>query len=311
MELKDKSRLLNVIVSGLTEEYSIIYSQALINKTGWNSFSYKGGKIQKIEESIDYIKNCIEKYNLKSSNEKYDQNKRGRITYNLEKHSISGNIENALERIITILNDKEDCVIKNQIVTLDQGHIDFVVNYNGKTSFVELKKWKNKVDNPIYAIIESLKNYYLYKHLVKKNEKYHKVFVQYVNEHNIQTIDKLIILAPQEYYVTFCKGKNGDMTTTWSSFFNYVEELNTILKKDGVEIQLKYLDISKKEWDDTFKNFDKSDLKTEKRKIKGKERIYYRIELKEHKNKFEKIRKRCQYPWKNITKNNINNIIEK
>ena len=127
--------------------------------------------------------------------------------------------EEALERAI-VVNNKE--IYFNQI-NLKKGskeNIDLIKIDDNELTIYELKA-ENGKDTPLFALIELLKNYYLFKNS------------QIDDERVINKTIKLSILAPKEYYDNFSKNK----------LFLKFRELCTIIQ-DELDIDILIQEVS-------------------------------------------------------------------
>lgn len=131
--------------------------------------------------------------------------------------------EEALERLICLYNEN----LSNQEPLRENSEgkelADIVEKKFGKIiTLIELKSWNNTQDSPLYAIIELLKNYYLYK--------------------DRTNIRQLILLAPTEYFKYFNAVNNLQLQ-------NLLKALNNKLKNYNCNICLKTINISFADWE--------------------------------------------------------------
>lgn len=219
------------------------------SKTDWNTWNHTREEMKILAKNvIEIIKNEVNNKKIGKNNEDlkysqipYDIAKREKITFSkLEtyKYAKIYRTEEGLERIITILS-KNKC--KNQLVTLDEGHIDLVFTDNKGTKFIELKQWKNDGNSPLFAIVESLKNYFLYLKLLNSKDciEANNMLTQYAGFN----VNELLILAPFEYYYSYWKAKNKEKRKKWETLKLFVEELNRKLIEYNIKVTLKYIDI--------------------------------------------------------------------
>lgn len=141
-----------------------------------------------------------------------------------EKNS-KGAREEAVERYIMKANGDELC---NQWPVGNQKEcVDLVyINENNEYSLIELKiarKDETKADSPLYAFIESIKNYCLVQNM---NKKHHKNF----------KINELIILATKTYFEKIYKFDN-------EKFGNFISLIENFNKNNNIIFKLFYIDI--------------------------------------------------------------------
>lgn len=124
-------------------------------------------------------------------------------------------IEELLERLIVIFNDD----LHNQMcLNTDSGKE--AVDLISKDTIYELKPWDND-NNPLYACVELLKNYYLYE--------------------NREKITRLVLLAPKRYYERW--------GNSFKNFVDILNKLNKELETENVKISTELIDIKKEEID--------------------------------------------------------------
>ncbi|MBR5554643.1 flavodoxin family protein [bacterium] len=249
-----KKRLLTEIVDKLSdnlqEKQVDKKMESISSKTFWNKIdTYVEDVDVFASDIIDTIETLVNKSNyLRDYSDTTNTKLRTQVTF-VEKgkeYFLPWRTEEALERAIVVANDKQ-CL--NQIVLPDGGHVDLITDMeNGNATFVELKMWTNESDSPLYAILESLKNYYLFNSLNSK--KYPKIN-EYFNKRQIENIKKLVVLAPQEYYDLY--------KTSNESSYEFLKKLISAIKKNmnsEIEIELKTLDLSCDEWENFIKKLD-------------------------------------------------------
>lgn len=245
-----KTRFLKQII----DEFSEIMNLGLKTKTDWNN-------LHKILENdiktIDIEKQIEKIYKKLSVQDRYFQEPKDYTTDIKTNFSITYNTqfaigipENNLERLIAITNN-----IPNQIPTCDGGHIDLCYKNNNEINIIELKQWVSN-DNPFFAIIELIKNYYLFFYAqenISVRENY-----KLCNDANSKI--NLILLAPKEYYISYAKGR-GFNKKVLTLFLKFIDDLNQKLKEDNIEITLKYIDIARETIENkvpyTIKDIDK------------------------------------------------------
>ena len=279
-KLEKRTRFLDEIITTLSNKTMFFEC-----KTGWNNFWMLSDEaLVELSKSILNIKNTIinaSKNSLKEVNEtkkkliehneyrKEDIKSDFSITYKEKENKyVIGVPENNLERLIALTLEEKDNNLKviNQIPTSDCGHIDLYCQNNKEINIIELKQWDSN-DNPLFAIVELLKNYYLlfYSHQ-------NKPIIEHFNICKENKKINLILLAPIEYYEYFYKEK------TLTNFLKLIEMLNKkLIKKEEIEIniQLKYLNIerttienkvdTKRERNSDWRNYI-SDFKAEEKK---------------------------------------------
>ena len=175
-------------------------------------------------------------------------------------------IEEGLERLICKINqdinsnigwgnqikiNKEKCA-KKEYVDL----IQYDKQTDKITCLIELKAWDNKKDNPIYAIIELLKNYFL------------------CDAFNRKSVKSLVLLAPKEYYEIHGIINNKD-------FEAFINELSTQL---DVNIEVKKINLNANDWKKFVNEKLPDSLKLTERKTKK----YDKVTLKEDRLNIEK-----------------------
>lgn len=215
--------------------------------------------LEKLSEAEAYA-NKKDRGFIKST--KASESKKGRgekITLVKKKDDIRAyRNEELLERLIFIFN-RNDC-LKNQ-VNLKTGSPREAIDLVAKATIYELKPWESP-NNPLYACIELLKNYYL------------------CDDDLRHTIENLVILAPKEY---FEKNK-----TNFDKFISIKNKLNEELKKKNVKIVLKSIDIEQEEINSIIKKIGKKLADWEKA---SKDKYEYRktINLTDYKEDFKPI----------------------
>ena len=238
-------------------------------KTGWNNlFILNDDGLEIFADKIANLK--IEKSILKISNDYID--KAIKSEFSVTKNQI-GVPENNLERLIALENRNNTTSIINQFPTPDGGHIDLVYIKNNELNIVELKQWENGKDNPLYALVELIKNYKLL--YDDKNSNVRGYFKIASPDKYIQV--NLILLAPQKYYDDYFNKKSI------KTFFNFIKKLELKLsKKYKINICVR-----------AIKDFSRHDYEPI---VRGKiEKGYF------NKNKYK------QFDWEDFL-NEINNI---
>ena len=211
-EQEDK-RFLNEIITKLTNDLGIKKNPKKNNndllrvstKSFWNELPEHIEDVEKFAKKIIDVVNPLNSKCLfrDDYSDTTDKNERTEVTFTERDNDIylPHRMEEALERVIKIASDNSKL---NQIVMPDGGHIDLIddIDKKGNATFVELKMWANENDTPLYALLESLKNYYLFNDV--RFSKTRELF----NNKGIEKITKLVILAPQQYYDNFKTEKN-------------------------------------------------------------------------------------------------------
>lgn len=204
------------------------------NKSGWNDLH----ELVDVEEFAECIISKTENKTMGLTEPKRYKKERIKTDFSITQSSrrkgfVIGVPENNLERLLVIANEQKKN-IANQIPTPDKGHVDLYFEQDNEINIVELKQWEGN-DNPLFAIVELLKNYNLLL-LSKENEGVR-------NYYNIHLDDKktsvnLILLAPVEYYRKFAKGCNKE---TLVMYFDIIEKLNELLKNEKIKICIEYI----------------------------------------------------------------------
>lgn len=272
-----RKRFLDAIIKRLTknlkEKHVNKKIESISSKTFWNDINNCVKDVDNFaSDIINIIKDLIDKGTLlhdykDTTNEKT----RTQVTFvekenDNEKYFSPCRIEEALERVIVVAGDKQ---FINQIVLPDGGHVDLItdIDKDGNATFVELKMWTNNSDTPLYALLESLKNYFLFNSLNNKN--YPNIDNSF-KEKGIKNITKLVILAPQEYFNIY--------KTTNNESYNFLKDLISIIEdkindklENKIKIELKAINLSLKDWEifiDSLKIKEKSIVNFEKEKEK-------------------------------------------
>lgn len=169
-------------------------------------------------ELIDYIQHIAqEKKNKKSITPKLRLSSRFSVLFSKKKKFYINRREEALERLICLINDCDEKMFKNQYPLAD-GKIDIVmVKNNNVNTIIELKNESNDKDSPLIAIIEIIKNYYLCK--------------------NNNCVSKMILLAPTQYYNNwFTEEKvKKDFKKFVNTLNNIISDAKIIIKSINIE----------------------------------------------------------------------------
>lgn len=206
-------------------------------KTGWNNFWMLSENALDLlaQVVIDEVKHATSLSKLKEP-KNYDTELK--TNFSITELAI-GVPENNLERVIAMFSTN----VKNQIPTCDGGHVDLFYQHDKECSIIELKQWITD-NNPLYAIVELVKNYYLLFH-TKENE---SVMGNYQIGADNDVIN-LILLAPKDYYRSYAKGK-GYRIDVLKNYFEFIKKLNnklnqTFNKNGNIKISLKYIDVTR------------------------------------------------------------------
>lgn len=267
------------------------YRKIFVNKTGFGELANLIIEeiTQKITEQFNKINLNINGYyngkkNIKESIHMFKVPSGGGKT-SLEKNIFSARIENTnkyrtkpednLERMIKLSGQKLDnnIIYENQVAIPDTNqasHIDLLKKYDNTIEIVELKKWENTSNPPTWAIVECIKNLYMFLNFcihLKSNTSYKGI--EYVKKFknkqlknnglgiydidNIKTF-KLIVLAPKEYYdETHFAGINNKpkLKVVFKKFCELLEksierDINQKLNKNyHIKIEIKYFTLLK------------------------------------------------------------------
>jgi len=238
MRSKEKIPRINKIIDELQFRW-------IDTKTGWNKLSHK---------NLDNIVTDITGYETRWRKLNKDSCSEGNITTMPSEDSRTSvtlvrnsktqktwfkECEQALERLIRVFNDEKYFIqFQPNSGCESKELVDLVSpNEDRPNTFIELKQWTyNKP--PTYAVIELLKNYYLY-----------------YNRNSV--IENLIVLAPRKYYENFQNnGKGGDQLEV---FLSFVDKLNETLKNTNknTKIKVQYIDLEKTRFDECVKKLNK------------------------------------------------------
>lgn len=252
-EQEDK-RFLNEIITKLTNDLGIKKNPKKNNndllrvstKSFWNELPEHIEDVEKFAKKIIDVVNPLNSKCLfrDDYSDTTDKNERTEVTFTERDNDIylPHRMEEALERVIKIASDNSKL---NQIVMPDGGHIDLIddIDKKGNATFVELKMWANENDTPLYALLESLKNYYLFNDV--RFSKTRELF----NNKGIEKITKLVILAPQQYYDNFKTEKNKS--------YDILKELIKAIEKElkhEIKIEFKIINILQNDWEKHMKS---------------------------------------------------------
>lgn len=293
---QENKRFLNIVLKKICKKSEhTFWEKDFCNQTDIQTFA--NNIVNEIQKEFEYRVIFDKKINDKEDKKRFfrnwndtskNKNIRNYVTFveNEPKRR-----EEALERIITMLNPD----FENQKTTPDRGHIDIVTNIkDGIVTFIELKM-NNKTgeaDTPLYALIESLKN----KHLIENLEKTTCKRLQKAYKNKIEKVEKLIILAPYDYYKNYYKNTPKS-----------VGKLYELKNRFNVEIEFKYIDISLTEWNNLIK-FISENCSSVEEEIK-KDRLHRKIIFKDDSTNEKDIKKYIEdknlkdkfTKWKDLT----------
>ena len=138
--------------------------------------------------------------------------------------------EEALERFITLSNSKNFC---NQFpLRIPKEYSDiFIINDDSRHILVELKSWESD-NSPLYAIVESIKNLFLYRTIRRENIPYHQDFKRF-NDADI------IVLAPRSYYQFYDLIEEIDDSVVYHN--RHIDVLSRTLNYLGSEFDTKII----------------------------------------------------------------------
>ena len=138
--------------------------------------------------------------------------------------------EEALERFITLSNSKNYC---NQFpLRIPKEYSDiFIMNDDSRHILVELKSWESD-NSPLYAIVESIKNLFLYRTIRRENIPYHQDFKCF-NDADI------IVLAPRSYYQYYDLIEEIDDSVVYHN--RHIDVLSRTLNYLGSEFDTKII----------------------------------------------------------------------
>ena len=196
-------------------------------KPGWKNYKHN-------EEKEIIINEIIEK--VKLDTQRNDNNLKELPLHNVfltakSKYDDTNkcNNEKNIEKLIATIYEKDKRVSNQWCVGKNQESVDLVIcDNNKKYTLVELKSLNNNnvSDSPIFALIETIKNYCLL-------EKYSK------EKSHICDIEEFCLLAPKDYYEHFFKGK--DAITDINEFYKTVEKFNEKNKVLNLKFTMKFI----------------------------------------------------------------------
>ncbi len=224
-------------------------------KTYWDKFTNSG---ELVDEIITDIEDTL---NIDLNISEISKSKTNITVVKNENKIWFWREEEALERLICLFNENlfnQEPLNEN---TEGKELADIVEKHCGKiTTLIELKSWNNTQDSPLYAIIELLKNYYLYEDRIN--------------------IRQLVLLAPTEYFKYFNAVNNSHLQ-------DLLKVLNNKLKKYNCNICLKTINIDFVDWKKNIYGAIPKDLKF---KPVNRKSNYYKeiasIDLTEYKDIF-------------------------
>ena len=139
------------------------------------------------------------------------------------------NNEKNIEKLIATIYEDNERVSNQWCVGKNQESVDLVIcDNNKKYTLVELKSLNNNnaSDSPIFALIETIKNYCLLKKYFEKKS-------------HICEIKEFCLLAPKDYYEHFFKGK--DAISDINEFYKTVEKFNEENKVQNLKFTMKFI----------------------------------------------------------------------
>ena len=203
--------ILENIIDDIENKKDDAQKRYIRTKTGWNNLPGSDDIVE------SYCKNLLSTIIAVTKVSQNSEHRGKTITLVKKENRIwAYRGEELLERLIFILNDE----LNNQ-ANLDTGACKEAIDLIGNETIYELKPWESD-NNPLYACVELLKNYYLcdtIRHAIKN----------------------LVILAPKEYFENFEK--------SFTNFINFKNKLNEELKQENARIVIKSIDIEQKEID--------------------------------------------------------------
>lgn len=202
-------------------------------KPGWKNYKHNEGK----ENIIDKIKAIIDEIKNKIGTPRNDNNLKELPLHNVfltakSKYDDTNkcNNEKNIEKLIATIYEKDKRVSNQWCVGKNQESVDLVIcDNNKKYTLVELKSLNqnNTSDSPIFALIETIKNYCLLKEYYSQ-EKSH-----------ICDIKEFCLLAPKDYYEHFFKGK--DAINNINEFYKTVEKFNEENNVSNLKFTMKFI----------------------------------------------------------------------
>ena len=200
-------------------------------KPGWKNYKHNEEK----ENIINKIKNKIDTLDTLDT-PRNDNNLKELPLHNVfltakSKYNDTNkcNNEKNIEKLIATIYEKDKRVSNQWCVGKNQESVDLVIcDNNKKYTLVELKSLNNNnaSDSPIFALIETIKNYFLLENYSK--EKSH-----------ICDIEEFCLLAPKDYYEHFFKGK--DAINNINEFYKTVEKFNEENKVSNLKFTMKFI----------------------------------------------------------------------
>lgn len=139
------------------------------------------------------------------------------------------NNEKNIEKLIATIYEDNEKVSNQWCVGQNQESVDLVIcDNNKKYTLIELKSLNNNnaSDSPIFALIETIKNYCLLKKYSEKKSL-------------ICEIKEFCLLAPKDYYEHFFKGK--DAINNINEFYKTVEKFNEENNVSNLKFTMKFI----------------------------------------------------------------------
>lgn len=199
------------ILTEIEGERSTSLDRFVTTKKGWSN-----GNFERASVILEAIKSAIST----------DKDSSTRKTFTIVRKGAgipwAYRTEEALERLIVLANKDTGTSIRNQVnLKGKKESVDLAVFAGQSISeIIELKPWGSG-NNPIYAAIESIKNYFL-----GKNSKFSQKVA-------------LTILAPDEYYDKYSAGKGK------TRFFDFTREVKDL---EGISITAKSIALNQKDF---------------------------------------------------------------
>jgi hypothetical protein len=160
------------------------------HKRGWLEYLEDGGLGFKPSKLHNIFRQVVDSEGNRPRGNKLLTLRR-KTSFTARKNKAPYRPEEALERFIIVSNSDDfynQVPIGGRKESIDIG----IKENNSKLIFVELKPWKSN-DSPLYAIVESLKNFMEYRIIQERNIKRRNDFDEI----------ELMILAPEAYYMAF------------------------------------------------------------------------------------------------------------
>ena len=160
------------------------------HKRGWLEYLEDGDLVFRPSELHDILRRVVDSEGKTPRGNKLLALRKS-TTFTARKDKAPYRPEEALERFIIVSNSDNfynQIPIGGRKESIDIG----ITENNSKLIFVELKPWKS-TDSPLYAMVESLKNFMEYRIIQERNIE---------RLHDFDEME-LMILAPEAYYMEF------------------------------------------------------------------------------------------------------------